>query len=780
MERLFAMRFAAPVVVLLLLTACPQPEVPAEAPVPSTAPSASPGPGPTEVAAAEPVAFVGGAACAECHAREARAWAGSDHDLAMELATEDTVLGSFEDSSFTDAGATTRFHRGEDGGFRVRAIGPDGEEQSFPVRYVFGVRPLQQYLVDIGGGRLQAHPVAWDVEKAEWLSLYPGEEIPLDDPLHWTRFGLNWNQGCADCHSTNLRKQYDPETNTYDTVWSEIDVSCEACHGPGEDHVAWARADGARDDADLGLLVDLGVGAFTGRDRGLQRTQIDTCAPCHSRRALVHPQDAWGVPFTESYRPEVLGEELYHADGQILDEVYVYGSFLQSRMFAEGVTCTDCHDPHTLKLVAEGNALCAQCHVPATYDAPDHTHHRAGSEGSACVACHMAETTYMQVDPRRDHGFHIPRPDLTVELGVPNACSRCHADQTAEWARDRVVEWFGPNRPDDVHETRAMAAARTDGPAAAGPLAAIVANPERSAILRASALHFLQTSDPGVALAAARSALNDPEPFVRSLAVVNTAAFATSQADFELLVPLLSDESRLVRTEAAISLSRIASQRFTGSADADTVAYEAALGEYVAGQMASADQPAAQMNLGVLRQNAGDDAGARAFYQQASRIEPAFVPARFNLAMLDATGGRSAEAEDGFREVIRRAPELAEAKYSLGLLLAEDKARLEESSEYLRAAARAAPDNPRFQYNAGLSVQHLGRPGEAEGYLRAAVNLRPNSPEFRNALAIFYVQQARWEEAMPQAERLLELVGAQPEVVRLVAMVRARAAAHPE
>lgn len=774
MERLFAMRMAPISLALLLVAGCAdspeaeRPSAPAVAPVRITIPA------PTAVPAPTPVGFVGGNVCAECHAAEAEAWAGSDHDLAMQVATEETVLGDFDDASFSDAGTTTRFLR-EGARFFVRAPGADGELGEFPVRYVFGVRPLQQYLVDVGGGRLQAYPVAWDVEGGRWISLYPGEEISLDDPLHWTRFGLNWNQGCADCHSTNLRKQYDVETNTFETVWSEIDVSCEACHGPGERHVAWARGDEDEGNEARGLLVRLGVGRFPGRDRERQRTQIDTCAPCHARRALVHPQDSWGDPLTEAYRPEILREDLYHADGQILEEVYVYGSFLQSRMFEEGVACTDCHDAHSLKLVAEGNALCVQCHVSATYDTPDHTHHPAGSEGSACVACHMVETTYMQVDPRRDHGFHIPRPDLTLELGVPNACTRCHANETPEWARDHVIEWFGERRPDDVHEARVIAAGRSGVPGSAEALAALVGNRARSAIVRATALHLLQSLDPDVARPAAVAALDDPEPLVRSLAVTGVAALATTPGDFELLVPRLRDESRLVRTEAAISLSRIASQRFAAPGASGRSDWEAALEEYRAGQMASAEQPAAQMNLGVLAQNLGDGAQARRFYEQAKRIEPAFVPARFNLAMLDATTGRTEEAEEGFREVIRLAPELGEAKYSLGLLLAEDRARLEESAALLREAARAAPDNPRFQYNAGLSAQHLGRTSEAEGFLRTAVNLAPADPEFRNALAILYVQQGRWAEALPQAERLRQLVGEQPEVVRMVESIRQRA-----
>lgn len=747
-------------------------DVPEPATRPTAVPpqaSASPAPTTTPL---EEASFVGGRVCAECHAVEAERWAASDHDLAMQVATEATVLGDFGNVTFEESGETTRFFRKDDA-FFIEATGRDGTRREYPVPYVFGVRPLQQVLVDVGGGRLQAHPVAWDAVEKAWISLYPGEEIPPEDPLHWTRYGLNWNQGCADCHSTDLRKQYDVKADTYETVWSEINVSCEACHGPGSRHVAWAK--GGEKGSD-GLLLHLGVGAFPGRDRDRQRVQIDTCAPCHARRSFVHPRDGWGVPFTESYRPEILREGLYHADGQILDEVYVYGSFLQSRMFHEGVACTDCHDPHSLGLVAEGNALCAQCHVPADYDTPKHTHHEAGTEGAQCVSCHMVETTYMQVDPRRDHGFHIPRPDLTVELGVPNACTGCHAGESAEWARDLVIEWFGRDRPEDIHEARAIAAGRERTPGSGEALASVVANPERSALVRATALFLLPGADPEGAVAISRDALADDEPLVRAFAAANVAAGAARPEDFDILIPLLRDPSRLVRTDVAAALSRIATSRFSNPEDDDARAFRGALEEYRAGQVAAADQPPAQMNLGVLAQSLGNPRAARAFYEHARRLEPAFVPARFNLAMLDATEGRTQEAEEGFRAILELTPDLVEAKYSLGLLLAEDPSRLEESAEWLRQAARDAPDNPRYQYNAGLAAQHLGRVPEAEGFLRTAVNLAPDAAEFRNALAILYVQQGRWGEALPQAERLLEIVGNQPEVVRFVEGVRRRAA----
>jgi predicted CXXCH cytochrome family protein len=725
---------------------------------------------------------VGAAECARCHPAQARAWTDSHHDLAMQVADEQTVLGDFSDARFTDAGVTTVFKRTADG-FALRSTGADGVERDFPVPFVFGVDPIQQYLVDIGGGRLQAYPIAWNADQGHWFSLYPGQVIGPDDPLHWTRYGLNWNQGCADCHSTALRRGYDPATDTYSTVWSEIDVACEACHGPGAEHTAWAAklqserlAGTRRGNAGPAAIDSLDAGRFVSRTREQQRRQLDACAPCHARRSLVHPEDGSGQrqrPLTDTYRPELLLQGLYHADGQILDEVYVYGSFIQSRMYAEKVVCTDCHDPHSLKLVAEGNALCTQCHQATLFNDRSHTHHAAGTPASRCVSCHMVETTYMRFDPRRDHGFHIPRPDLSRDTGVPNACTRCHTDRSDDWAYERIVEWFGPTRPEDIHETRAIAAGRAREPGAAETLANTVRNSARAPILRATALSLLgpnrAAGDP-----VAFEALDDPDPLVRATAVAVTAAGVRSEEDLSALIAKLADTSRLVRTEAAVSLSAFVRDGADLPDNETRTRYREALEEYRHGQTALADQPSAWVNLGVLSRNLGDDASARTSFERAVRIEPAFIPALFNLAMLDALAGRRTEAEQGFRAVLELQPESADALYALGLLVAEDPRRLGESTDLLSAAARAAPEVAVYHYNAGLAAQHQGERERAEQLLTKAVRLDPAEARYREALTIFFVQGERWQDAWTEVVQLRMLVGGSAAVTRLETLIGPR------
>src|SRR6185436_19298303 len=206
---------------------------------------------PTPAAATPaPVAatYVGSAQCASCHAQQHAAWKGSDHDLAMQVATTDSVLGNFASAKFMYAAITSTFSR-RDGKFFVNTDGPDGKLGNFEIKYTFGVRPLQQYLIELPGGRMQALGIAWDSRpKAQggqrWFHLYPGQNLKAGDPLHWTGVQQNWNFQCAECHSTDLRKNFDATTGIFHTTWAEVNVACEACHGPGSNHVAWAEKHG--------------------------------------------------------------------------------------------------------------------------------------------------------------------------------------------------------------------------------------------------------------------------------------------------------------------------------------------------------------------------------------------------------------------------------------------------------------------------------------------------------------------------------------------------------
>ncbi|MCA9001928.1 MAG: hypothetical protein KDB61_08400, partial [Planctomycetes bacterium] len=436
--------------------------------------------------------FVGNSACIDCHAGEYLLWRGSHHDRAMDVANDTTVLGNFADATFAGNGKTSRFYR-KGAEFWVHTEGPDGEDGDFQITHTFGFEPLQQYLVAFPGGRFQCLPIAWDMRKKEWFHLRAQNPVEPDDWLHWTRPAGNWNGMCASCHSTDLNKGYDFETETYDTTWFGMDVGCESCHGPASDHLAWAQESPEARAADRTLGLQQRTSKIT------PRAQVELCARCHSRRLELADFEHPGGDMLDSFIPDLLNEGEYFADGQILDEVYVYGSFVQSRMYKEGVHCANCHEVHSGTLRAQGNALCLQCHKP-TYDSPEHHHHSPFTgtpaaprtppiDGTQCVSCHMGGRTYMGLDYRLDHSMRIPRPDLSVSLGLPNTCNACHSDKDAQWARDKVVEWYGEERPQ--HFAPTIAAGRRMEAGADAALAGLIADGNQPAIVRATAIVLL-------------------------------------------------------------------------------------------------------------------------------------------------------------------------------------------------------------------------------------------------------------------------------------------------
>jgi predicted CXXCH cytochrome family protein len=699
-------------------------------------------------------AFVGSGECVRCHAEQHAKWLGSHHDRAMEPATEATVLGDFDDARFGSFPILTRFFE-RDGGYWVHTEGPDGELGDFRVKYTFGVDPLQQYLIEFPGGRLQSLTIAWDTRERRWFDLYPDERIAPDDALHWTGRNQRWNTMCADCHSTNLQRGYDLESDSYETTWSELDVGCEACHGPSSNHVAWADA-GALPEGDKGLLADSAARTSA--------QEVEVCAPCHSRRHKVSETAVIGEPFLDHYMPEPLREGLYHADGQVDGEVYVYGSFVQSRMYRQGVRCSDCHEPHGLALRAEGNVLCVRCHqenpdprfptlTAKAYDSPLHHFHPAGSASAACVACHMPAKNFMEIDARHDHSLRVPRPDLSVAIGTPNACNGCHEDRSAEWAAEAIATWYGPERRQGFHYGVVIAAARAGYREIVPGLAALVQDEELPAIVRATALELFERYGSGAeALGAIVGATRDDDPMVRAAALAGLDRIPAEQR-VPIVAPLLDDPFRAVRIVAARLLASAPSERLD---PAQQRARTRGIREFESAQQAVADTSGAHLNLGVLRTQQGDVAAAEQSYRTALALDPDFLPAVFNLGSLYNGSGRNSDAERTLRAALERFPENGELYYSLGLLLAEEQ-RLDEAAAAIAMAAERLPGRARVRYNLALAYQHLGRRDEAEQALLAAREIDSRDPAILRALAILYMQDEDWSRARTFAKELAAL-----------------------
>lgn len=647
--------------------------------------------------------FVGSARCADCHADEHAAWQGSQHAKAMQHANMGTVLGNFDDSTFRYANVTTTFFRREDK-FFVRTDGPDGALADFEVKYTFGVEPLQQYLVELPGGRLQALSISWDTRPREqggqrWFHLYPDERIDHRDELHWTRPAQNWNVICADCHSTNVRKNFDVETLTFATSWSDLAVGCEACHGPGSSHVQSPNTP---------YLIGVG------KDRAA--AEMQTCAACHSRRAQFSEGAKAGDALLDHYLPETLSEGLYHADGQQRGEVFVWGSFLQSDKHAAGVTCAACHDPHTQKLKKPGNATCTQCHAAAEFDTPKHHHHVTSAP--QCVSCHMREETYMVIDPRRDHGFHVPRPDLTATLGVPNACNDCHADRDARWADTTMQRWYGETYRERPQFAAALHAGRRDEMGAVSKLMGLIEDPKQAGIVRASAIELLARHPGEVPAATVRRQLADNDAFVRYHALLAQTDLPLERRA-SLLGPLLGDATRAVRHEVAKQLIPVRASL----SDVDRARLDAELKDLEQALNHDLSRGESWLNLSVLQIARGDRNGAERSLRRAIAIEPRFVPAHVNLADLLRASGREGEAETLLRESLQRNSKSPSLREALGFSLVRQGRKPEALAEFA-AAHRATPDEPRFRYVYALSLDDAGRRAEAKRVLELGLQRR--------------------------------------------------------
>jgi tetratricopeptide (TPR) repeat protein len=716
-------------------------------------------------------AYVGSDACADCHASEHAAWHGSQHAVAMCAAADSTVLGDFDGAHFREGATTAEFFRRE-GRFYVRTEGADGRPAEFEIRYTFGVHPLQQYLVSFPGGRLQALGIAWDARPAaaggqRWFALEP--DTRPGDAVHWTGIDQNWNYQCADCHSTNLRKGFDAERDSFATTWSEINVGCESCHGPASNHLTWAahrqgwrKFDGpgkglpARLDErrDVAWTIDPATGnAVRSKPRESER-ELEVCARCHSRRSQFADAAA-GEPLLDAFRPALIESGLYHADGQQRAEVYNHGSFLQSRMNAKGVTCSDCHDPHTQRLRSEGDGVCAPCHAPAKYQTAEHHHHAEESVGARCVSCHMPPTTYMQIDPRLDHSIRIPRPDRTVTLGTPNACNGCHTDRSPDWAAAQVRTWFPAAKPGFQAFAEAFHAADQGAPGASAGLLAVTANRELPAFVRASALARMSaTSGPRV-VAAAGAGLQDPDATVRA-AAVQVLAEADETTRSRHLTASLDDPVRLVRMEAAHALAGRPERRMV---ELEKNQFEDALQEFVQSERFNAERPESHMNLAGLQRQRGQLDRAEASLVRALQIDPTFEPAAVNLASLLSERGREAEAERVLREFVARQPRAASAQHALGLSLIRQK-RAAEALPLLAEAVRLMPENSRFAYVYAVGLHDTGMTEQARCVLESAVARDPYDRDLLNALAAYDRAAGRVEDAQRWARRLSELEAA--------------------
>ena len=701
--------------------------------------------------------YAGSESCRKCHAAAFEKWQNSNHALAERDVQKDKDHPAFTPKQTLIHGKdATEAFIDADGLAKFLTQGLDKNRHAYAVVRVIGNDPLRQFLIPAPGGRMQVCDVALDPAKNEWFDVF-GNDDPRapGDWGHWTGQGMNWNAMCAACHNTRLRKNYEPQTNRYHTSMAEMSVSCEACHGPMKDHVQW------QEKPPLATTKDPTLRPFN-RDQAME-----TCAACHARRGELTGDLIPGESFYDHFDLTVTdGSDTYHPDGQVNDENFEFTSFLSSRMHHAGVRCADCHDPHDNQLIATGNQLCMNCHAGGRTDFPSapiidptaHSHHGAESTGNQCISCHMPVTTYMQRHPRHDHSFSIPDPKLTKELGVPNACNRCHTDKDADWAIAANRSFYG-EKPDRPSRTRALliASARRGDPAARDGLLRLLASEETPA-WKASASHLLArwVMDPAVTDALIVQT-SHAHPLVRA-AAVRTLGEVTRNPDSPVagkLQPLLNDPLRTVRIAAAWALC--------GTLDLNSRAGK----ELVHMLDLHADQPTGRMQLAQFASRRGDTAAAIRQMRKAIDSDPNSPPFHHDLAILLNTTGDTPGAVNSLQQAIRLDPENAEYHYKLALTLHE-LGSTAAATAALEKTVQLDPGFARAWYNLGLARSSTHQPREAITALLQGEAADPADAAIPYARATLHARLGQKDQALAATTLALRLRPDFPEARQLL------------
>jgi len=684
--------------------------------------------------------FLGDNNCKECHPKEFKDWKGSHHDKAMQIADSSSVLADFKGEKFISQGVTSRFYQ-EGNDFYVNTEGPDGENHDYKIVYTFGITPLQQYIVKFPNGHYQCLRTAWNSVKNKWFDLYPDFKVVHSEWLHWSRGGLNWNNMCSDCHSTNVRENYDEETDSYNTKYALINVNCEACHGPGKQHVEHVNRLGSD-------YMPSGTMQMTLKTT--PKELVDQCARCHMRREQFSASFNFEGTMADHYSPQLIEENTYYPDGQILDEDYVYGSFVQSKMYRNNVACNNCHNSHSLKLKFEGNALCAQCHLPEKFNTPKHHFHEENTEGALCINCHMPGKYYMGNDFRRDHSFRVPRPDLSLKYGTPNACAGCHKDKTNEWAWESFKDMFG--QVDSVHFSEKLAPGILGEPGGDVGLSELINDKNQPEIVRASAVKALSYYQEKDLIDKYIALLNDRSPLVRGttldvLGEINNTDYVS------YFLPLLDDPKRSIRIKAFYALGGLTElqipEKYKNSYQKVKKEFSAYLNtnaDFVGGQIKRANYYLKQDNL---------QKGIEG-YEKALKIDNINNQVRLNLANLYYRNQEFQKSEDTYKTVISQEPEYGPVYYSLGLLYAELE-QTDQAIEQMQKANSIIPENIRVYYNLSLLYDKKQEALKAEKTLINGLKIDSNNESLLYALAFHYYNKDEIEKSKNIIKKLVQL-----------------------
>jgi len=693
--------------------------------------------------------------CVGCHQAAVSSWQQSDHAKAMNIATAKTVLADFNDSKTSHYSQNARFFINKKQYFVE--LTHEKKTEIHQIKYTFGHFPLQQYLVATTNGKYQILPFAWDSRpKTEggqrWFVIYKNEDIKKQDRLHWQQPLQNWNGMCADCHSDGLKRNYTPENNHFNTTFDNINVGCQSCHGKMNEHTknTTSKPKSARTQPNIVNNWLRKIGEDTASWQGVKRDNLfmETCFACHSLRSPLTDGINPEIPFLEQFTPNLITPSLYHADGQIKEEVYVYGSFLQSKMYQAGVNCIDCHDAHTMKIKVPDNGLCLQCHSGEKFNQPTHTHHKANSEGNQCVNCHMPSNRYMGVDDRRDHSFKIPRPDLSITHNTPNACINCHEDKDNIWAAKNLEQWHG--KPKKMSLTyQYFLKLQTGNPITLTQHLAVINDVNLSEIIRASALSTLANSinTPANTLSSKKSNetpnilltkqiqiwVKSDKPLIR-LALAQNGNLVPMEQRHLVFATLLADPYKAIRVAAA---DHLVGNILVANSNAKTM--ETALKELLAANNTNAWRGEGHLNQSMVHYRLGQTEKTIASLKRAINVDPYFNASYINLADLYKSLGDKANEANTFQQALKAMPQDAIVHYSYGLYLIRNK-QAKSAIAAFKKAVKLDPSNAQFIYLYALALDSVGKTKQATMHLRMMIN-KANNPQQLAQLGLNFSQK---------------------------------------
>ena len=696
--------------------------------------------------------YVGDQSCKNCHGEEHKQWSESHHYMAMLPPNDSTVLGDFNNVVYTQDGVTSRFFK-KDNVFVINTQGEDGKNHDYEVKYTFGFKPLQQYLVEFSGGRMQVPRVSWDTQRKKWFHQYAGQQIAAHDWLHWTGNSQNWNTMCASCHSTNLQKNYNNQTDSYKTSFSSLNVSCESCHGGGSLHIKYVSGDDYKNGKkSAGSLIKL-------PQKTGQTAQINSCAPCHARASEISTKHIESRELMDNYIPEIPSNEHFFADGQVDDEDYIYTSFLQSKMYGKGVKCTDCHNPHSAKLKHIGNQTCFQCHDTQKYAVKAHTFHTS-NEATLCVNCHMSGKLYMGNDLRHDHSFRVPRPDLSQKYGTPNACATCHKDKSNQWLADAVSKWYGSKR--NYHFSEDLIPGSSLDVNSERHLKNLLTKKQIPSNVQATAAYYLGNIYTPSSVSLLLESLKNKDAQVRYRALRSLSNFPT-ESWINATGNLLKDKVRAVRIAAAYLYIGLPKSEVPSAIKSDFNSAHKELKEYLLYQT---DFAVGNIMLADYYTKLKDYKNAEKFYLRGLKKDDKINYAYLNLSSVYNAQGKNDLALKSLQNALKNDKKNDRIYYNMALLFNEMNNVKEAESCFDKAVALNSK-NYRVYYNFGLLLLQNKEINKATVVLNKGILLNPTSSELYYAMVHLYIQTNDLGKAKIAVNRLKQLDPYNPDYQEL-------------